>query len=72
MQKTVGETGITVNGERVQTAARTLAALVESLGHDAASIATAVNGDFVPRGARADRVIAAGDCVEIVAPRQGG
>ena len=72
MQKSLSDTRITVNCEATQTASRTLAELVESLGYDAASIATAVNGDFVARGARAARVLAAGDAVEIVAPRQGG
>jgi sulfur carrier protein len=72
MQKSVGESSITVNGERMRTSAPTLAVLVETLGYDAASIATAVNGDFVPRAARAGRALAEGDAVEIVAPRQGG
>lgn len=72
MQTTLSETTITVNGEAMRTAARTLADLVAALGYDAASIATAVNGDFVARGARTARALAAGDAVEIVAPRQGG
>lgn len=72
MQESLSETTITVNGETTRTASRTLAELVESLGFDAASIATAMNGAFVPRGARAGRALAAGDVIEIVAPRQGG
>lgn len=72
MQTSLSQTSLTVNGEAVRTGARTLADLVTSLGYDAASIATAVNGDFVARGARAARTLAEGDAVEIVAPRQGG
>lgn len=72
MQKSLSETTITVNGAPTRTPSRTLAELVESLGYDAASIATAVNGDFVPRAARAARALVPGDAVEIVAPRQGG
>lgn len=72
MQTSLSQTSLTVNGEAVRTGARTLADLVASLGYDAASIATAVNGDFVARGARAARPLAEGDAVEIVAPRQGG
>ena len=36
------------------------------------AIATAVNGDFVPRGARADRVLADGDRVQCFQPIVGG
>ena len=63
---------LTVNGQMMQTVPTTLADLVARLGHDPASIATAVNGDFVARKARAERRLVAGDQVEIVAPRQGG
>lgn len=72
MQRSLSETSITVNGELTQTSAATLADLVDRLGYDAASIATAVNGDFVPRTARASRRLTEGDAIEIVAPRQGG
>jgi len=63
---------ITVNGEATDTDARTLAALIARLGYKASAVATARNGDFVPRGARADTHLAPGDSIEIVAPRQGG
>jgi sulfur carrier protein len=63
---------IRLNGEPVETHARTLAELVEAEGHAEAAVATAVNGDFVPRQERAATLLAAGDRVEIVAPRQGG
>ncbi len=73
MQKSIArDMSITVNGERMGTSARTLAELVAALGHDAASIATAVNGEFVARKAREECGLAEGDAVEIVAPRQGG
>jgi sulfur carrier protein len=64
--------GIVVNGAKVETAAETLAALLDELGYGGARIATAVNGDFVPERGRAGRRLAAGDRIEIVAPRQGG
>jgi sulfur carrier protein len=63
---------IHLNGEPLETAARTLADLVAGQGFAEAAVATAVNGAFVPRGARAATLLAAGDKVEIVAPRQGG
>ena len=63
---------ILVNGEATETGARTLADLIAALGYAEGAVATARNGDFVPRGARAATALAAGDKIEIVAPRQGG
>jgi sulfur carrier protein len=65
-------TAILLNGERIETEACTLAELVAGQGFSAAGVATAVNGAFVPREARAAMQLAGGDRVEIVAPRQGG
>jgi sulfur carrier protein len=63
---------ILLNGEPAETQAITLAELVAGQGFAETAVATAVNGAFVPRGARAATLLAAGDRVEIVAPRQGG
>jgi sulfur carrier protein len=63
---------LTVNGELTDTAATTLSALVASLGYAETQVATAVNGDFVPRDRRPATPLGDGDKVEIVAPRQGG
>ena len=65
-------TRIRLNGEEVATRARTLAELVAGEGHAETEVATAVNGAFVPRQARAATQLAEGDRVEVVAPRQGG
>jgi sulfur carrier protein len=65
-------TSIELNGESLETEARTLAELVAGQGFAASAVATAVNGTFVSREARAARLLARGDKVEIVAPRQGG
>lgn len=43
---------VELNGEAVETQAATLAELVEERGLPASSVATALNGDFVPRGLR--------------------
>ena len=73
MQLHVGQRiRIVVNGEAAETGAATLAALVAELGYQESQVATALNGDFVPRGARADTKLAPDDRIEIVAPRQGG
>ncbi|MGH8205233.1 MAG: sulfur carrier protein ThiS [Steroidobacteraceae bacterium] len=49
-----------------------LAALLERLGFGAATVATALNGEFVPHSARAQRIVSDGDRVEVLAPMQGG
>jgi sulfur carrier protein len=67
-----GPKSVVVNGEPTETGARTLAALVASLGFAQNQVATALNGDFVPRGRRDATLLGTGDRVEIVAPRQGG
>ena len=50
----------------------TLAALVEQTGHAPDAVGTAVNGDFVARGLRATRVLAADDAVLLFQPIVGG
>ncbi len=55
MQLHVGQRiRIVVNGEATETGAATLAELVAALGYNEGQVATARNGDFVPRGARAE------------------
>ncbi len=63
---------IVVNGKVMQTRARNLDELCAELGHGEAKVATALNGAFVPRPARAGTCLGEGDRVEIVAPQAGG
>lgn len=64
---------IRLNGERRQVGDdSTLAALVESLGQSPAALATAVNGDFVPRTQRRDCRLRDGDVVTTFQPITGG
>jgi sulfur carrier protein len=63
---------IDLNGRSHQTAAADLAALLDELGLDAASVATALDGAFVPRGARAATALAEGARIEVLSPMQGG
>jgi sulfur carrier protein len=73
MQSEVADhTNIHVNGEAATTRAASLAELVAELGFAEAAVATALNGEFVARHARAEAQLSPGDHVEIVAPRQGG
>ena len=64
---------IRLNDERRQVGDdSTLAALVESLGQVPAALATAVNGDFVPRTQRRDWRLRDGDVVTTFQPITGG
>jgi sulfur carrier protein len=63
---------IKVNATEKNIHAATLAALCQELGYQSQSVATAINGDFVPRDKRQHTSIREGDTVEIVAPMQGG
>jgi sulfur carrier protein len=63
---------IDVNGCSETTEAATLAELVAERGLDAASVATALDGAFVPRDRRAAIPLTPGAQVEILAPMQGG
>ena len=66
------QTSIHVNGEAANTRATSLAGLVAELGYAETAVATALNGEFVARHARAATQLSVEDRVEIVAPRQGG
>lgn len=61
-----------VNGQPREVRARTLAALIDELGLDGASLATALDGQFVPRDAREGATLSPGAKVELLAPMQGG
>lgn len=61
-----------VNGTPREVAARDLAALIDELGFEAAAVATALDGAFVPRPARAATPLRDGARVEVLAPMQGG
>lgn len=63
---------IMLNGEARDITGPTLSAALEELGYGTAKIATALNGDFVPAGARGATNLSDGDRLEVVAPMQGG
>jgi sulfur carrier protein len=63
---------ITVNGDPVEVAEGTLAAVLQHLGYGDAKVATAVNESFVPAPMRDRYRLVPGDRLEIVTPRQGG
>lgn len=63
---------ITVNAKPHEVAAQTLAAALVELGFTSPSVATALNGQFVPRAARGATDLSDGDRLEVLAPMQGG
>jgi len=64
---------ITLDGQpRPLPAGTTLAALIEQLGHPANAVSTAVNGQFVARDARMNRVLKDGEQVLLFQPIVGG
>ena len=63
---------LVVNGEAQDVPAATLAEALQSLDFGEATVATALNGEFVPARARESAMLKDGDRIEILAPRQGG
>lgn len=64
---------ITLNGEHLQVApGSTLADVVAATGQAPQALATAVNGEFVARDARAQHLLRAGDAIFTFQPITGG
>ncbi|UWQ92448.1 sulfur carrier protein ThiS [Aliisedimentitalea scapharcae] len=63
---------IIVNAQPHEIAGATLAQALHQLGYTSPAIATALNGQFIPREARAGTPLSNGDRLEVLAPMQGG
>jgi len=64
---------ILVNGDWLEVHSQSLTAALNELGYrQMTSIATALNGDFVPHTQRLRVILKEGDRLEVVAPMQGG
>ncbi|MEQ5827551.1 sulfur carrier protein ThiS [Sulfitobacter sp. NFXS29] len=63
---------IEVNGETRQITATQLDAAMVELGWGEAKVATALNGNFVPAGARSATTLSDGDRLEVLSAMQGG
>ena len=61
-----------VNGSPLEVEAEDLNGALAALDYGDRVVATAVNGAFVPAGARDGRRLNDGDRLEILSPRQGG
>jgi sulfur carrier protein len=62
---------VELNGRTIETSATTLAELMEQ-EIDPRTVATALNGEFVPRSRYASQQLEAGNQLEILSPMQGG
>jgi sulfur carrier protein len=63
---------IRVNGKELNVEAATLAALLNELDYQDATVATALNQNFVRKADRLTTPLQEGDAVEILVPKQGG
>lgn len=63
---------ITVNGKDMQTTARTVAELVQSLGYEGDYFAVAQNMTSLPRSRFTETPLHENDDIEILTPMQGG
>jgi len=63
---------LTVNGERRETGAKRIAALLAELEFTGTQLAIAVNRGVVPRARWGEVELRDGDAIEIISPRQGG
>ncbi len=63
---------IRVNGKELEVMAATLAALLSELEYEDATVATALNQNFVRKADRLTTNLRDGDAVEILVPKQGG
>ena len=63
---------IVLNGEARPLEAARLDRALEELGYAGAHIATAVNGEMVPRERRREVELSDGDRLEVLAPLPGG
>jgi sulfur carrier protein len=63
---------ITLNGDEYEITQSSFDEALRELGYGGRTIATAVNGRFIPKTQRSTVILADGDRIEIVAPMQGG
>ena len=72
MNTTTAPITVLVNGVAQATTARTLAQWLQDQVPSPGAIATALNGQFVPRGLRAHQALAEGDAIVTFQPIEGG
>jgi sulfur carrier protein len=63
---------IFVNGEAVETEAQNITELLKHMAFDFASVAVALDGNFLPKTRYSETEIHSGQKVEVLSPMQGG
>lgn len=63
---------IELNGKPRDCASATISELLDEAGFQGSIVATALNGEFVPRNQRDTTPLSEGDRVEVLSPMQGG
>lgn len=63
---------IYLNGNPIDTHSENLSQLLEEQQFDGSAVATAVDGNFVPRSQYTTTLLCAGQKIEVLAPMQGG
>ncbi|MGO1079303.1 sulfur carrier protein ThiS [Inquilinus sp. CA228] len=63
---------IILNGEPCEVDGRTIKTALDECGYGDAAVATALNGEFVPKDLRSETAVTEGDLLEVLAPMQGG
>lgn len=61
-----------LNGNLIETQSHNLSQLLKEQQFDCSAVASAVDGNFVPRSQYATTVLCAGQKIEVLAPMQGG
>ena len=72
LQDKTGEPMVTINGEQVSAAGRTIAEYLTEKGYPKTGIAVALNDTVVPKSKHGETIMKDGDSVEIVHCVQGG
>lgn len=63
---------VMVNGDWREIDPSSIEAVLDSLGYANAVVATALNGEFIPKNMRGATALVDGDHLEVIAPMQGG
>jgi sulfur carrier protein len=64
---------VSVNNEKKSlSSGLVLSVALQDWGYECKNIAVAINGEFVPRSQYVSRVINEDDCLDVLAPVQGG
>jgi sulfur carrier protein len=61
-----------LNGNSIDTQSQSLSQLLQEQQFDCSAVATAIDGNFVPRSQYTITLLSSGQKIEVLAPMQGG